>query len=168
MEHSDMRGDSAAPDIARDQSSSQSNVIGSGDATHGLADRARDIAGTTREKLADVGGTVRDRAGTLKDSLADALESGADKLRSRGAPIAPGTGALAGETGAISIGSTDGRAAEVSQKVATGMEATASWLRETDLDDLRTSIEHQVKEHPGRTLLIAVGLGYLLGKALRK
>ena len=26
----------------------------------------------------------------------------------------------------------------------------------------------QVKEHPGRTLAIAVGLGYLLGKALRK
>jgi hypothetical protein len=25
-----------------------------------------------------------------------------------------------------------------------------------------------VKEHPGRTLLIAVGLGYLLGKAFRK
>jgi hypothetical protein len=28
-------------------------------------------------------------------------------------------------------------------------------------------IEQQVKEHPGRTLLIAAGLGYLLGKALR-
>jgi hypothetical protein len=25
-----------------------------------------------------------------------------------------------------------------------------------------------VKEHPGRTLLIAMGVGYLLGKALRK
>jgi len=25
-----------------------------------------------------------------------------------------------------------------------------------------------VKEHPGRTLLIAVGLGYLIGKAVRK
>jgi hypothetical protein len=34
--------------------------------------------------------------------------------------------------------------------------------------DLKMGIEKQVKEHPGRTLLIAVGLGYLLGKALRK
>jgi hypothetical protein len=25
-----------------------------------------------------------------------------------------------------------------------------------------------VKDHPGRTLLVAVGVGYLLGKALRK
>ena len=34
-------------------------------------------------------------------------------------------------------------------------------------DGLKGSIEQQGKEHPGRTLLIAVGLGYLLGKALR-
>ena len=28
-------------------------------------------------------------------------------------------------------------------------------------------LEKQVKEHPGRTLLIAAGLGYLIGKAFR-
>jgi len=28
-------------------------------------------------------------------------------------------------------------------------------------------MEREVKEHPGRTLLIAVGLGYLIGKAFR-
>ena len=37
-----------------------------------------------------------------------------------------------------------------------------------DLDSLKSGIERQVKEHPGRTLLIAAGLGYLLGKAVRK
>ena len=48
------------------------------------------------------------------------------------------------------------------------MGATADWLRETDLDSIKTGIERQVKEHPGRTLLVAVGLGYLIGKAVRK
>jgi len=48
------------------------------------------------------------------------------------------------------------------------MQATADWLRDADLDSLRTGVERQVKEHPGRTLLFAVGLGYLLGKAFRK
>ena len=64
--------------------------------------------------------------------------------------------------------SRDERFSQVPTKVAGGMDATASWLREADLDSLRVSIEAQVKEHPGRTLLIAVGVGYLLGKALRK
>ena len=130
----------------------------------GLKDRARDIAGNAQEKLADIGGTVRDRAGNLKESLADALETGADRLRARG-----GQGGLAGSTGAGSVAvEGDGRMTQVTDRVAGGMEATADWLRDADLDGLRTGIEQQVKEHPGRSLLIAVGLGYLLGKALRK
>ena len=39
------------------------------------------------------------------------------------------------------------------------------WLRE---GDLRATIETQVREHPGRTLLIALGVGYMLGKTFRK
>ena len=48
------------------------------------------------------------------------------------------------------------------------MQSTADWLRDADLDGMREGVERQVKEHPGRSLLIAVGLGYLLGKAFRK
>src|SRR6185436_18139957 len=55
----------------------------SGSETGGLADRARDMAGVAKEKLADVGSMTRDRAGNLKNSLADALESSAEKLRQR-------------------------------------------------------------------------------------
>jgi len=57
---------------------------------------------------------------------------------------------------------------QVADRVAGGMQATADWLRDADLDSMRVGVERQVKEHPGRTLLIAVGLGYLLGKAFRK
>jgi ElaB/YqjD/DUF883 family membrane-anchored ribosome-binding protein len=132
---------------------------------HGFADRALDIAGTAQEKLADVGSTVRDRAANLKDSLANALDSGADRLRNRGA--SSGQIASATNAGAVAVDTSD-RGAAVTTRVAGGMEATAGWLRETDFDTLKTGIERQVKEHPGRTLLVAVGLGYLIGKAVRK
>ena len=100
----------------------------------------------------------------LEERIADALESGAEKLRQRG-----GDGSLAGASavgGSTAI--SDDRMSQVTTKVAGGMDATADWLRDADLDSLKASVETQVKEHPGRTLLIAVGLGYLLGKALRK
>jgi hypothetical protein len=143
--------------------SGSSNTTGNmGSDAQGMTDRARDLAGTAQDKLADVGSTVRDRAGHLKDSLADALQTGAEKLRSRG-------GELAGATSSGSMAMDgNGRATQVAGRVAGGMDATADWLRDADLDGLRTSIEAQVKEHPGRTLMIAVGLGYLLGKAVRK
>jgi hypothetical protein len=127
------------------------------------------MAGTAQERLADVGSTVRERAGNMKDSLADALESGADKLRQRVHGASTGSsGELAAATSTGSVTTTDGgRVTVVGDRDAGGKQATADWLRDADLDSLKTGVERQVKEHPGRTLLIAVGLGYLLGKAFR-
>lgn len=138
------------------------------DQSHGLADRARDVAGTAQDKLADVGSTVRDRAGQMKNSFADVLHSGADKLRQRSnAPT--GSGQLAGATDAGSVTvPAESRTTQAANRVAGGMDAAADWLRDADLDSLKTGLERQVKEHPGRTLLIAAGLGYLLGKAFRR
>jgi hypothetical protein len=58
----------------------------------------------------------------------------------------------------------DARMANVQDSVARGMNKSADWLRN---GDLRADIERQVRENPGRTLLIALGLGYVLGKAFR-
>jgi hypothetical protein len=148
-------------------SSNFGSSSGTGSEAGGVKEKARDMAGTAKEKLADVGSTVREQAGTAKDKLADALESGADKLRQRTA-----RGELAGATGTSGSTdlstTTDGKMSQVTDRVAGGMQATADWLRDADLDSLRSGVERQVKEHPGRTLLFAVGLGYLLGKAFRK
>lgn len=136
-----------------------------GDQSQGLKDRARSALGTAGGRLADVGASVRERTGIAKDKLAGALEAGAERLRER---AQGGGAALAGATadGSTAIQS-DGRLAQVSDKVAGGMEKSAEWLREADIDSLKSGIENQVKEHPGRTLLVAVGLGYLLGRAFR-
>jgi ElaB/YqjD/DUF883 family membrane-anchored ribosome-binding protein len=170
MESSDFtsRADSAAANegMGTNGSSSISGSSGTSntDQSTGLADKASSALGSAKEKLADVGSSVRERAGSAKDSFADALESGAEKLRQRtGDSGLAGANATGGST-AIA----DDRIAQVTTKVAGGMDATAGWLRDADLDSLKASVENQVKEHPGRTLLIAVGVGYLLGKALKK
>lgn len=136
------------------------------DAT-GLADRAKSAANTAGEKLSDVGSSVRDRAGSIKNTLADALESGAEKLRAQGA----GGGQIAGASatgGSTAMVGDGNRLGEATNQLAGGLQASADWLRDADLDGLKSGIERQVKEHPGRTLAVAVGLGYLLGKAIRK
>lgn len=133
--------------------------------SQGLRDRAKEAVGSAGERLSGMGSTVRERAGTAKNRLADVLESGAERLRhQRGAGDAALAGATAEGTTAIE---QDGRLAQVSERVAGGMQASAEWLRDADLDSLKSSVEQQVKEHPGRTLLIAAGLGYLIGRAFR-
>jgi hypothetical protein len=115
------------------------------------------VKGTASEKL----GQVKEKVSGLNASLADKLDAGADKLRQRGQ-----TSQLAGATGTGTTGvAADDRMAQVNDRLAAGMENTANWLRNGDLQE---SIEQQVRTNPGRTLLIALGVGYVLGKAFRK
>lgn len=134
--------------------------------TEGLRDRAKDAMGSAGERLSSFGSTVRDRAGTAKNRLADALESGAERLRQQRGVGDSATFAGATNTGTATI-ETDGKLSQVSERVAGGMQASADWLRDADLDNLKSGVEQQVREHPGRTLLIAAGLGYLIGRAFR-
>src|SRR5688572_12165814 len=131
--------------------------------TSGLKDRAANLSGTARERAGEFAGTAREKASELKSTLADKLEQGADKLRSRGGSSASFAGA-AGD-GSVAM---ENRADQLTSRLAGGMQGTAEWLREADLENMRVGIERQVRENPGRSLLVAVGLGYLLGKAFRR
>ena len=117
-------------------------------------ERAKVVA---QEKL----GQVKDKARELQSTLADRLDAGAEKLRQRNA-----SGTLAGATGtgSVDVSTDSSRTANVQDSVARGMEKSADWLRN---GDLKADIERQVRDNPGRSLLIALGLGYVLGKALR-
>src|SRR5690349_8116276 len=169
-EANEFSGSASAPNSGFDFSGSEGaqesqatqGTPASTNASQGFRDRARSAIGSAGDRLGDVGSTIRDRAGTAKNRLADVLESGAQRLRPNQ------SGDLAGATGdGTATIAADNRMAQVSDRVAGGMQATADWLREAELADLKTGIERQVKEHPGRTLVIAVGLGYLLGRAFR-
>jgi hypothetical protein len=94
--------------------------------------------------------------------LADGLQAGAEALRQRRAATDTTT---AGSSVAIT---SDPTIAAVTDTLATGMQSSADWLRDADLDKLKDGVEQQVKEHPARTLLVALGAGYLIGKALRR
>ena len=117
------------------------------DKAAGLKEAAKDKAGKFREKAAD-----------LKATLADKLEAGAEKLR------AHQTSSYAGATETGSTAIPQDKLAQVNDKIAAGMQNTADFIRNADLDNMKHGVEKQVKEHPGRTLLIAAGVGYLLGK----
>jgi len=141
---------------------------GSQGGAQGLADEAQskftqgkeavtEKLGQARGAASDKLGALKEKAGSLTASLADSLEAGAEKLRQRGQNV----GGAQGEGAATAVAGLE----QYSGQLATGMQSTADWLRE---GDLKASIETQVKEHPGRTLLIALGLGYVIGKSLRK
>jgi hypothetical protein len=115
-------------------------------------DQARD---TAREKAHEAG----EKANDLRYTMADKLKSGADRLRQR----ASSTGGT--EDGPLNRALDSDAAHRMEEGLADGLESTADWIREADVDSIRTGIEAQVRNHPGRTLLVALGVGYLIGRA---
>lgn len=142
----------------RDYSTGTSGTSGTSSTggTGGQTSTAGQAKATAQEKL----GQVKDKAREMQSTLADRLDAGAQKLRQR-----QQNATLAGATDGGSVGvAANDRMSNVQDSVARGMEKSADWLRN---GDLKADIERQVRENPGRTLLIALGLGYVLGKAFR-
>jgi hypothetical protein len=106
--------------------------------------------------------SIRERASTIPAILADGLEAGAEALRqqrARSSATTPGTSVAVSQDSAIT---------EITDTLASGMKSSADWIRDADLEKLKGGVEKQVKEHPGRSLLVALGAGFLLGKILRR
>jgi hypothetical protein len=112
-------------------------------------------------KLKSVGSSVKEKAAGLPGLLADGLEAGARALKQRQA-------AASGADGTAVTAPSDSSVAAVTDTLATGMQSSAEWIRDADIDKLKEGVEKQVKEHPTRSLLIALGAGYLIGKAIRR
>jgi hypothetical protein len=113
-------------------------------------------------KVKSVASSVKDKASNLPAMLADGLQAGAEALRQRRTSIA----GVSGPSGTVVA--EDSSLAAVTDTLASGMQSSAEWLRDADLDKIKDGVEKQVKEHPARTLLIALGAGYILGKAFRR
>ena len=97
---------------------------------------------------------VRGVTGNVQATLADTLDAGASALRDRlSVPNDSGVRARLGAAGGA---------------VADRLESGALWLRENDITDLRELLEHQLENHPGRTALIALGIGVLIGRASKR
>jgi hypothetical protein len=118
-------------------------------------------SGNGADRITSTPGTgLKSRAAGIPAMLADGLQAGADALRQRRATTSTGS--------SVTALANDPAIAAVTDSLATGMQSSAEWLRDADMDKLKEGVEKQVKEHPARTLFVALGAGFLLGKVLRR
>jgi len=138
-----------------------SGAQGVGDKLNSAKDAAADKLGQAKDIAGERLGQAKEKATQLKATLADKLEQGANSLRRQGQPgDAMG---LAG-SGVAADAASNPQLQKLAETGATALQGTADFLRS---GDLKTSIEQQVRTNPGRTLLIALGVGYALGKVIR-
>jgi len=87
---------------------------------------------------------------TIKDTVADKLQSAAGAIQQKAA-----------QNQASPVAGYAGQAAGL-------LHDAADYVREVDPKKVKSDIQHQVRNNPGRSLLIAGAAGLLLGIVLRR
>ncbi len=129
------------------------NTSASGNAGYGSTSTS------TQGTLGDVGaGTGAERNSNVSDGRTDdvsfAKSIGVDH-------------ALEAATDAAQKGATNVEDA-VTQLQSKATEFANNLMDRVNVDDLTQKLEEQVRDHPARTLLLAAGAGFLLGRAAKK
>ena len=150
-----INGEGARPNTGSEQTSFGGQLNADGEATVS--------GGSIKDRVRDAASSVKGKASAIPSMIADGLEAGAEALRQRKTSTSVATTAGSSVTVA-----DDSSIAAVTDTLASGMQSSAEWLRDADIDKLKQGVEKQVKEHPARSLLVALGAGYLIGKALRR
>ena len=136
-----------------------------GISTNAEIDQSMRDDGGVSGRVKSIASSVKQKASTIPAMLADGLEAGAERLRQQRLSTSAESAATPGSSVTIA---NDSSITAVTDTLASGMQSSAEWLRDADLDKLKSGVEKQVKEHPARSLLVALGAGYLIGKALRR
>ena len=130
------------------------------------ADKAHDTIDTARDKAADlanqaqrVGAQVADQAQKVGAQVADKADAATTTVGEKITDVAQTIRDKA---------PTSGPVADAADTAAETLERAGTYLREQDLSDIRADLEGLIRRHPVESLLIGLGVGYLLARSMRR
>ena len=115
-----------------------------------VSNKVSDAVEQTKSKLADFGTAAAGKIEQNRAAAASGIEGAAATLHQR-ADHLPG-----GE-----------KVTNFAHSAADRLNATAGYVRQNDLNNMRNDIEDLVKKNPGPSLLAAVALGFFIGRSLK-
>jgi hypothetical protein len=111
-----------------------------------------DVTGTIRQKGNELGRRAVATIDERRVGVADGLEGAARNLHTKADSIAEG-----GE-----------RVSKAAHGVAEKVDNASRYIRDKDAKDMLADVEAMVRNHPTRSLLAVLAVGYLAGRALRR
>lgn len=112
-----------------------------------IAAEAGDMASQARDKAQDWASTAGQKVDHAREAVGGGLESFANQIREK----APHEGM---------IGSS-------AESVADSVRAAGEFIREHDLADMGKEMTNLVRRYPVQSLLIGIGIGFLLARSTR-
>ena len=113
-----------------------------------VGEKVSDAAEQVTQKVSELGHTAADKIDVNRDAAAGGIEKAASALHEK-ADSLPG-----GE-----------KVTSFAHATADKLSSTADYVREHDVKRMMADVETVVKNNPGRSLLVAAVIGYLVGRA---
>lgn len=142
----------------------------------------------TAEKAHDVVDRTTDNVHATVDTVADKAQQVADKVQDVGAQVVDKTqdlGAQAVNRADAATTTVGGKMTDVAQTIrdnaptsgpianaagtaADTLERAGSYLKQQDLSEMRADVEGIIRRYPVQSLLVGMGVGYLLARSMRR
>lgn len=135
---------SSALDKAKDAGHKAADAAG--DLAHAAGQKASDLAGAATQKAGDLAKTAGQKADSIVSAAGEKARDAADAVRQHG----PREGMLGSAT----------------RTVADTIEEGGRYLEKEGLSGMMGDVTDLIKRNPVPALLVGIGIGYLLGRAL--
>jgi ElaB/YqjD/DUF883 family membrane-anchored ribosome-binding protein len=151
-------------------SATQRELDQTADQAHDAVNRASDTAHSSVDAVTDkaqqVAGDVKDKAQQVADQAQDLGQQAVDR--------ADATTTIVGEK-MTDVAQTirekapmSGPMANAADTAASTLERAGTYLQQQDLADMRADLEDIIRRHPIESLLVGLGVGYLLARSTRR
>ncbi len=67
----------------------------------------------------------------------------------------------------LGIDGAEGPAARLQARASRAVEVSTDYLREHDVKEMRSDLEREIRAHPIKSIALALGAGYVLGRLFR-
>jgi len=155
----------ATASTRKDQGNTQGNQGG----TQQHLDQAKNDASSAADKAREALGHVGSALSSTASSVGTAIGNTASSLGQRADDAAAGVG-----TGLKSVASSirdqgpnSGMLGQATSTVAGAIESTGQYLSDKHLSGMADDVASMIKSHPIPAVMIGLGVGFLLGRALR-
>ena len=148
----------------------QREIDRTADKAHDTVDRTTDAAhntvDTVSEKAQQVASDVKDKAQQVADKAQDIGQQAVDRADDATTTVG---GKMTDVAQTIrEKAPMSGPVANAADTAANTLERAGTYLQEQDLADMRSDLEGIIRRHPIESLLVGLGVGYLLARSTRR
>lgn len=112
-----------------------------------ITDKAKEISSNITDKASEIGDQASDKADAAMSATGAKMETLAQTVR-QNAPA--------------------GKVGEYATTAANALERGGNYLQASDLSDVQLDIEQIIRRRPVESLLVGLGVGFLLARAMRR